>query len=104
MLKNLVKIASDLDAAGFKKEADIVDLIIRKVAASIEDSSQEDENLEDNIPSGFASSSDLDELLQSEVSDEEKRFYEDLQRRVLEEEEEEEFPSDEDIQEFYSRK
>jgi hypothetical protein len=29
MIKNLVKIASDLDNAGFRKEADIVDLIIR---------------------------------------------------------------------------
>ena len=102
MLKNLVKIASDLDASGFKKEADIVDLIIKRVAASIEDLSQEDENLEENIPSGFASSSDLDELLQSEVSDEEKEFYENLQERILEEEEEE-LPSDEDIEEFYSR-
>jgi hypothetical protein len=43
MLKNLIKIASDLDAAGFKKEADIVDLIIRKVSSESPDLSFEDE-------------------------------------------------------------
>jgi hypothetical protein len=32
MIKNLIKIAAELDAKGFAKEADIVDLIIRKVA------------------------------------------------------------------------
>lgn len=32
MIKNLIKIAAELDANGFAKEADIVDLIIRKVA------------------------------------------------------------------------
>lgn len=41
MLKNLVKIASDLDSAGFRKEADIVDLIIRRVASELGD--QEDD-------------------------------------------------------------
>lgn len=43
MLKNLIKIASDLDAAGFKKEADIVDLIIKKVSSESPDLSFEDE-------------------------------------------------------------
>jgi len=32
MIKNLIKIAAELDAKGFAKEADIVDLIIRRVA------------------------------------------------------------------------
>lgn len=41
MIKNLVKIASDLDSAGFRKEADIVDLIIRRVASELGD--QEDD-------------------------------------------------------------
>jgi len=32
MIKNLVKIAEQLDAAGFTKEADQIDQIIRKIA------------------------------------------------------------------------
>ena len=32
MIKQLIKIASELDAAGFTKEADQVDSIIRKIA------------------------------------------------------------------------
>jgi hypothetical protein len=35
MIKNLIKIAAELDAKGFAKEADIVDLIIRRVAQTI---------------------------------------------------------------------
>jgi len=35
MLKNLIKIAADLDTAGFKMEADIVDVIIRRVASEM---------------------------------------------------------------------
>lgn len=44
MLKNLIKIAAELDTAGFKMEADIVDVIIRRVASELgeqEDSSEE---------------------------------------------------------------
>lgn len=103
MLKNLVKIASELDSAGFKKEADIVDLIIKRVAASIEDPSEIDEDYEDGIPAGMASSSDLDQILGSEVSDEERAFYERLQEDVLNQEEEDDSPSDEDVEEFWSR-
>lgn len=32
MIKQLIKVASELDAAGFTKEADQVDAIIRKIA------------------------------------------------------------------------
>ena len=35
MIKDLIKAAKDLDEAGFRKEADIVDLILRKVAQEI---------------------------------------------------------------------
>ena len=44
MHKNLVKIAAELDTAGFKMEADIVDVIIRRVASELgeqEDNSEE---------------------------------------------------------------
>ena len=103
MLKNLVKIASDLDDAGFKKEADIVDLIIKRVAASIDDSDVIEEEYEDGIPTGMASSSDLDEILGSEVSDEERAFYEKLQEDVLNQEEDDDSLSEEDVEEFWSR-
>jgi|688.fasta_scaffold871291_2 hypothetical protein len=103
MLKNLVKIASDLDDAGFKKEADIVDLIIKRVAASIDDSDVIEEEYEDGIPTGMASSSDLDEILGSEVSDEERAFYERLQEDVLNQEEDDDSLSEEDVEEFWSR-
>jgi hypothetical protein len=103
MLKNLVKIASELDDAGFKKEADIVDLIIKRVAASIDDSNVIEEEYEDGIPTGMASSSDLDEILGSEVSDEERAFYERLQEDVLNQEEDDDSLSEEDVEEFWSR-
>ncbi len=32
MIKNLIKVAAELDAAGFTKEADQVDAIIKKIA------------------------------------------------------------------------
>jgi hypothetical protein len=59
MLKNLVKIASDLDSAGFRKEADIVDLIIRRVASELGD--QEDSS-EDGMSTGSAGAIDEEEL------------------------------------------
>ncbi len=98
-----MKIASDLDDAGFKKEADIVDLIIKRVAASIDDSDVIEEEYEDGIPTGMASSSDLDEILGSEVSDEERAFYERLQEDVLNQEEDDDSLSEEDVEEFWSR-
>jgi len=59
MLKNLVKIASDLDNAGFRKEADIVDVIIRRVASELGD--QEDES-EDGMSTGSAGAIDEEEF------------------------------------------
>jgi hypothetical protein len=59
MLKNLVKIASDLDSAGFRKEADIVDLIIRRVASELGD--QEGDS-EDGMSTGSAGAIDEEEL------------------------------------------
>lgn len=58
MIKNLVKIASDLDSAGFRKEADIVDLIIRRVASELGDQ----ENEVDDRPIGSAGEIDEDDL------------------------------------------
>lgn len=59
MLKNLVKIASDLDSAGFRKEADIVDLIIRRVASELGD---QEGGLEDGMSTGSAGAIDEEEL------------------------------------------
>lgn len=39
MLKDLVKMASKLDALGLSKEADTIDALIRKIAGSDEDDS-----------------------------------------------------------------
>lgn len=58
MIKNLVKIASDLDNAGFRKEADIVDLIIRRVASEL--GNQEDDA--DTGPIGSAGIIDEEEF------------------------------------------
>lgn len=91
MLKNLVKIASDLDAAGFKKEADIVDVIIRRVASSSEDYAEDDVR-------DVASEEEIEKLLSSPASEEEMEAYEDVQRKVLEEE-----MSDSDVVEFFAR-
>ena len=35
MIKQLIKVASELDAAGFTKEADQVDAIIKKIAGNV---------------------------------------------------------------------
>lgn len=35
MIKYLIKAAKDLDESGFSKEADIIDLILRKVAQEL---------------------------------------------------------------------
>jgi len=40
MIKQLIKIASELDAAGFTKEADQVDAIIRKISAGKDSSAK----------------------------------------------------------------
>lgn len=83
MLKNLVKIASDLDKAGFKKEADIVDLIIKRVASVENEVDDEVEKIsEEDVPFTL-------------TSDEEQELYEML---IGEEEEEWEPPSDGDLE------
>lgn len=103
MLKNLVKIAQDLDKAGFKKEADIVDVIIRRVASEL--SEYDDSEEESDV--GYASEDDIEALLHGAdepLSDEE---VEDLNRFQAEElgedSDEEEDPDDLDIEEWLSR-
>jgi len=103
MLKNLIKIAADLDAAGFKKEADIVDLIIRKVAQSADEADDEIENISDeNVHSAVGSEKDLELLLNTEVSEEEREMYDAVMKEVLEEEEED-LPDDLDVFEWRKR-
>lgn len=103
MLKNLVKIAKELDQAGFKKEADIVDVIIRRVASEI---SGDDES-EEGSDVGYASEDDIEALLQGAdepLSDEE---VEDLNRFQAEEfgedVDEDELPDDLDVEEWLAR-
>ena len=62
MLKNLVKIAADLDSAGFKMEADIVDVIIRRVASELEEPEEGDQR---GIPTVDISDEDLASLFSS---------------------------------------
>jgi hypothetical protein len=45
MIKQLIKVASELDAAGFTKEADQVDAIIRKLAGEKDPSAKPIEHL-----------------------------------------------------------
>lgn len=104
MLKNLIKIASDLDDAGFKKEADIVDLIIRKVSSSIIHEDDAD------VPESVVSDERLKALLGggAKATREEMDAYEDLESRILQEQEEEdeediEMPSDGDIDDLFKR-
>jgi hypothetical protein len=59
MLKNLVKIASDLDNAGFRKEADIVDVIIRRVASEL---GNQGDSSEADVSTGSAGAVDEEEL------------------------------------------
>ena len=59
MLKNLVKIASDLDSAGFRKEADIVDVIIRRVASEL---GNQGDSSETDVSTGSAGAVDEEEL------------------------------------------
>lgn len=51
MLKNLIKIAAELDTAGFKMEADIVDVIIRRVASEL---GEQEDNLEEGDTRGVS--------------------------------------------------
>jgi hypothetical protein len=102
MLKNLIKIASDLDDAGFKKEADIVDLIIRKVSSSIIHEDDAD------VPESVVSDERLKALLGggAKATREEMDAYEDLESRILQEQEDEEdveMPSDGDIDDLFNR-
>ena len=62
MLKNLIKIAADLDSAGFKMEADIVDVIIRRVASELEEPEEGDQR---GIPTVDISDEDLASLFSS---------------------------------------
>jgi hypothetical protein len=103
MLKNLVKIAKELDQAGFKKEADIVDVIIRRVASEI---SGDDES-DGNSDVGYGTEEDIEALLEGAeepLSDEE---VEDLNRFQAEEfgedVDEDELPDDLDVKEWLAR-
>jgi len=107
MLKNLVKIAAELDSAGFKKEADIVDLIIRKVAMS-EYSDSEEDNADDVAASSSEASDDDFEQILSDLADQEtdeKNAEEELPEYGEESDEDEEWeePSEEDVREWESR-
>jgi hypothetical protein len=94
MLKNLVKIAQELDKAGFKKESDIVDLIIKRVASQLDDDTDSD--------AGYATEEDIEALLEGADEPLSEEEIEDLNRYQAEEFGEEE-PSEEDIEEWESR-
>lgn len=103
MLKNLVKIAKELDQAGFKKEADIVDVIIRRVASEI--SGDDESDVDSDV--GYATEEDIEALLdgaEEPLSDEE---VEDLNRFQAEEfgedVDEDELPDDLDVEEWLAR-
>jgi hypothetical protein len=102
MLKNLVKIASDLDAAGFKKEADIVDVIIRRVASMVDDEGAR-EISEDDASDSIASFEDLEILLEENKTPQE-RAYDDVMRRIGEDGEIPGDPSYEDFLDNLARK
>lgn len=65
MLKNLIKIAADLDSAGFKMEADIVDVIIRRVASELGEGESYDSEAGDSVPSAEISEEDFASLVDS---------------------------------------
>jgi hypothetical protein len=65
MLKNLIKIAADLDSAGFKMEADIVDVIIRRVASELGEGEGYDSDAGDSVPSAEISEEDFASLVDS---------------------------------------
>lgn len=102
MLKNLVKIAQELDKAGFKKEADIVDVIIRRVASEVGvDDSDEANDV------GYASEEDIEALLEGAEEPLSEEEVEDLNRfqaeHFGEDADEEELPDDLDVEEWLSR-
>ena len=110
MLKNLIKIASDLDKAGLKKEADIVDLIIRRVASS--DFNDQNDADDTRLDGPIVSDEELSEVLSDLVpqeSDEDSEIMRDYFSRggsgVGEEdfEEEEEVPSMDDYYDLRER-
>lgn len=103
MLKNLVKIAQELDQAGFKNEADIVDVIIRRVASKI----SEDDESDMDPDVGYGTEEDIEALLEGAeepLTDEEM---EDLNRyqaeRFGKDIQEWDIPDDSDIEEKNSR-
>jgi hypothetical protein len=103
MLKNLVKIAQELDQAGFKNEADIVDVIIRRVASKISG----DDELDMDSDVGHATEEDIEALLEGAeepLSDEEVEYLNTYQaERFGKDIEEGDIPDYLDIEEKYSR-
>ena len=93
MLKNLVKIAQELDKAGFKKESDIVDVIIRRVASHTDDTDSDVE---------YATEEDIEALLEGAEEPLSEEEIEDLNRYQAEEFGQED-PDEEDIDEWESR-
>ena len=65
MLKNLIKIAADLDSAGFKMEADIVDVIIRRVASELGEGEGYDSEGDKIVPLAQISEEDFAYLVAS---------------------------------------
>jgi hypothetical protein len=65
MLKNLIKIAADLDSAGFKMEADIVDVIIRRVASELGEGEGHYPEYTGYVPSAEMSEEDFASLVAS---------------------------------------
>lgn len=107
MLKNLIKIAAELDNAGFRMESDIVDVIIRRVASEMGSDPQDlsgESGL--NIPSDTMDEGDIKSLLSSfegYPEEEDEGEYEDWEGFDQSEEEEEEDPDQLDIDEFLAR-
>ena len=101
MLKNLVKIAQELDRSGFKKEADIVDVIIRRVASEIGD----DDDSDDTSDVGYASEEDINSLLEGADEPLSPEEVEDLNKFQAKEfgSEDEDLPDDDDFREWLAR-
>jgi hypothetical protein len=62
MIKNLIKAAAELDAAGFHVEADLMDKIMQKVAEEVEEEEVESEpESEEEMDFGFMNQEDEEE-------------------------------------------
>jgi hypothetical protein len=62
MIKNLIKAAAELDAAGFHVEADLMDKIMQKVAEEVEEEEVEAEpESEEEMDFGFMNQEDEEE-------------------------------------------